>query len=78
MTEVRTAVPQGSGWGFDAAKEFRDRVHKALDTPATGLSPQWVVERVREIMPRDTIATCDAGASRWLGVQKCQNYGARE
>ncbi|MFZ8924104.1 MAG: thiamine pyrophosphate-binding protein [Candidatus Puniceispirillaceae bacterium] len=78
MTEVRTAVPQGSGGGFDAAKEFRDRVHKALDTPATGLSPQWVVERVREIMPRDTVATCDAGASRLLVVQKWQSYGARE
>ena len=64
--------------GFDAAKTFRDQVHTALDTPATGLSPQRVVDCARAIMPRDTIATCDAGASRLLVVQKWQSYGPRE
>ena len=29
-------------------------------------------------MPRDTITTCDAGASRLLVVQKWQSYGPRE
>ncbi len=29
-------------------------------------------------MPRDTIATCDAGASRLLVVQKWESYGPRE
>ena len=78
LTAIVENVPQGSGWGFDAAKTFRDRVHTALDTPATGLSPQRVVECARAIMPRDTIATCDAGASRLLVVQKWQSFGPRE
>jgi len=30
------------------------------------------------VMPRNTIATCDAGASRLLVVQKWESYGPRE
>ena len=71
-------APEGSGWGEKAAKAFRDDVVAALDTPATGLSPQRAMEVARCVLPRDTIATCDAGASRLLVVQKWQSYGARE
>ena len=45
---------------------------------AQGLSPQRAVEVARAVLPRDTIATCDAGASRLLVVQKWQAYGPRE
>ena len=45
---------------------------------ATGLSPQRAMEVARAVLPRDTIATCDAGASRLLVVQKWQSYGPRE
>ena len=50
----------------------------ALDTPSRGLSPQRTVEVARAVLPRETIATCDAGASRLLVVQKWQAYGPRE
>ena len=36
------------------------------------------VEIARAVLPRETIATCDAGASRLLVVQKWQAYGPRE
>jgi acetolactate synthase-1/2/3 large subunit len=36
------------------------------------------VEVARAVLPRDTIATCDAGASRLLVVQKWQSYAPRE
>ena len=36
------------------------------------------MEVARAVLPRDTIATCDAGASRLLVVQKWQSYGPRE
>lgn len=68
----------GSSWGEKAAAAFRDEVSDALDTPARGLSPQRAMEVAREVLPRDTIATCDAGASRLLVVQKWQAYGPRE
>ena len=68
----------GGDWGEKAARTFRDEVRKALDTPAKGLSPQRAVEVARAVLPRDTIATCDAGASRLLVVQKWQAYGPRE
>jgi acetolactate synthase-1/2/3 large subunit len=68
----------GTGWGEKAASTFRRDVVVALDTPATGLSPQRAMEVARTVLPRDTIATCDAGASRLLVVQKWQSYGPRE
>jgi len=71
-------APEGANWGEKAARSFRDAVTNALNTPATGLSPQRAVEVARAVMPRDTIATCDAGASRLLVVQKWQAYGPRE
>jgi len=36
------------------------------------------MEVARAILPRNTIATCDAGASRLLVVQKWEAYGPRE
>jgi acetolactate synthase-1/2/3 large subunit len=71
-------APAGSGWGEAAARQFREKVRNALDTPSSGLSPQRAVEVARAVLPRDTIATCDAGASRLLVVQKWQSYGPRE
>jgi acetolactate synthase-1/2/3 large subunit len=65
-------------WGESAARQFRDQVSAALDTPSTGLSPQGAVATARAVVPRETIATCDAGASRLLVVQKWQAYGPRE
>jgi len=65
-------------WGELAAKDFRDEVRVALDTPSTGLPPQRLMEVARAVLPRDTVATCDAGASRLLVVQKWESYGPRE
>jgi len=71
-------APQGMGWGEKSARLFREQVRDALDTPSTGLSPQQAVDVARAVLPRNTIATCDAGASRLLVVQRWQSYGARE
>jgi acetolactate synthase I/II/III large subunit len=71
-------APAGSGWGEQAARAFRDDVVDALNTPSRGLSPQRAMEVARAMLPRETIATCDAGASRLLVVQKWHSYGPRE
>jgi acetolactate synthase-1/2/3 large subunit len=71
-------APEGTNWGEKSARTFRSEVRDALNTPATGLSPQRAMEVARAILPRDTIATCDAGASRLLVVQKWESYGPRE
>ena len=67
----------GQGWGVKAASEFRIAVSNALNTPSTGLSPQAAMEAVCDVLPRDTVATCDAGASRLLVVQKWKSHGER-
>ncbi|WP_114966740.1 thiamine pyrophosphate-binding protein [Alkalilacustris brevis] len=68
----------GSSWGEKSAATFRTDVINALNTPAKGLSPQRAMEVARATLPRETIATCDAGASRLLVVQKWQSYAPRE
>jgi acetolactate synthase I/II/III large subunit len=70
--------PERANWGERAARSFREQVSQALDTPSRGLSPQRAVEVARAVLPRDTIATCDAGASRLLVVQKWQAYAPRQ
>ena len=71
-------APEGSGWGAAAAARFRSDVARALDLPTAGLSPQRAVEVARNVLPRGTVATCDAGASRLLVVQKWLSFGPRE
>ena len=66
-------APSGSDWGEAAARIYRDQLADALDVKTAGLAPQRLVEVAREVLPRDTIATCDAGASRLhqLGRRRC-------
>ena len=71
-------APSASGWGEAAARNYRQQVADALEVPSSGLAPARLVEIARDILPRDTIASCDAGASRLLVVQKWQAYGPRE
>ncbi|MGJ7036956.1 acetolactate synthase-1/2/3 large subunit [Shinella sp. BE166] len=78
LAQVAALCGQGGNWGEKAAAAFRTDVTNALNTPSTGLSPQRAMEVARSILPRETIATCDAGASRLLVVQKWQSYGPRE
>ena len=78
LARLAELAPAGSGWGEPAAARFRDDVANALNVPTSGLSPHRAVEVAREVLPRDTIATCDAGASRLLVVQKWLSFGPRE
>ena len=78
LARLAELAPAGSGWGTSAAARFRDDVANALNVPVSGLSPQRVMEVARQVLPRDTIATCDAGASRLLVVQKWLSFGPRE
>ena len=78
LAALAELAPEGSGWGEKAARTFRQQVVDALNTPSTGLSPQRVMEVARAVLPRNTMATCDAGASRLLVVQKWEAYGPRE
>jgi acetolactate synthase-1/2/3 large subunit len=74
-------APAGSGWGEAAAREYRQQLNDALEVPSSGqggLAPARLVEIARDVLPRETVASCDAGASRLLVVQKWQAYGPRE
>ncbi|WP_371229588.1 thiamine pyrophosphate-binding protein [Roseovarius sp. 2305UL8-3] len=68
----------GSNWGEKAAAKFRDDLNNALNVATSYMSPQAAMEVARDVLPRDTIATCDAGASRLLVVQKWKSYAPRQ
>jgi len=68
----------GSNWGEKGAAKFRVDLNNALDVKTSFMSPQAAMEVARDVLPRDTIATCDAGASRLIVVQKWKSYGPRE
>ena len=78
LARLAELAPAGSGWGTSAAARFRDDVANALNVSTTGLSPHRAMEVARQVLPRDTVATCDAGASRLLVVQKWLSFGPRE
>src|SRR6267154_4188933 len=78
LKALTTLTSGGAAWGEKAAAIFRQDVVNALNTPSRGLSPQRAMEVARAVLPRDTIATCDAGASRLLVVQKWEAYAPRE
>ncbi len=70
--------PEGTNWGERAARAFREGIAAQLDTPSRGLSPQRLFDVARSVLPRDTIATVDAGASHSIGAQKWLSYGPKE
>jgi acetolactate synthase-1/2/3 large subunit len=70
-------TPAGGGWGEAAARQYRSELTAALALPSTGLSPRRLVEVARAVLPRETIATCDSGASRLLVVQTWETYEPR-
>ena len=77
LSALTSALSTGTGWGLKAANGFRKAVSAALDRPTVGLSPQRAIEVARNTLPRDTIVTCDAGASRLLIVQKWRSFEPR-
>jgi acetolactate synthase-1/2/3 large subunit len=78
LAGLAECAPAGSGWGEGAARAYQQQLADALEVPARGLAPARLVEVARQVLPRDTIATCDAGASRLLVVQKWRAYRPRE
>ena len=71
-------APEGTNWGERAARAFRQEVAAAVDLPSKGLGPQRLMEVARSVLPRDTIATCDVGASRLFSVPKWLVYAPQQ
>ena len=70
--------PDGSGWSEHTARAYRDEMAAMLNVPGRGLSPHRLFEVARSVLPRDTIATTDTGASRTIGGYKWLSYAPKE
>ena len=73
LNALREGLPPGGAWGLAnwavRAGEFRTRARTLLAEASEGrgrmgMPPHRVVELAREIFPRETVATVDAGAHR--------------
>ncbi len=69
---------EGTNWGEREVRDYRAAIEEAVNKPCPGLSPQRVFEIARAVFPRDTIATCDVGASRLFSVPKWPVYSPRD
>ncbi|MEW5983293.1 MAG: thiamine pyrophosphate-binding protein [Acidobacteriota bacterium] len=71
--EALSATPfEAFEWQDDRLAAFRERMRQALcphRTPGARLSPTLVTERLRELLPRDTILTTDVGAVKFVVSQ---------
>ena len=57
---------------------YRERIREAIaHDPARGLGPYRVVSTLREVFPRDTIATIDTGSHRILANHVWQSFEPR-
>lgn len=67
-----------SRWNAADLNRYRQALHNAIaHEPAKGLGPFQTATVLREVFPRDTIATVDTGAHRILVSQVWQSYEPR-
>jgi len=83
---LRGLADRGRGdrdWGAAEAQaclmKIRDYELAITDgySPDNGIAPQDIFSSLRELLPRDTILTADAGAHKSLAAQAWQSYGPR-
>ena len=83
LRDLSVRGPGERDWGADEAgaclKKIRDYELKVTNDyrPENGLAPQEIFVALREILPRNTILTADAGAHKSLAAQAWQSYGPR-
>src|SRR5205085_1315109 len=65
--------PSG-GWRTEALTTFRQRQQPAVTASGTRLSPAAVLRRMRQILPRETILTTDAGQHKVYASRLWQCY----
>jgi len=76
LDALATASKPNKTWAHERAAAARKHLHK-LFSSCGEWGPAAIVERVRRIFPRDTIATADSGAHRILMSQLWQAYEPR-
>ena len=65
-------------WPDEELDRYRSAIREAIaNKPARGLGPYQVVSTLREVFPRDTIATIDTGSHRILINHVWQSYEPR-
>jgi acetolactate synthase-1/2/3 large subunit len=66
-----------SKWEQKEIDDYKERLFKTITKPSENMASHQVVKLTREIMPRDTIATCDVGAHKMLVGQMWTTYEPR-
>lgn len=70
-------LPEGTKWDQKQIDETKKELYKLITPRVEGLAPYRVVEIIREIAPRETIATADVGAHKFLTGQMWKTYSPK-
>lgn len=78
MLTAQAPAREPKRWSAHAADEYRTAVRQAISyQPKRGIGPYQVTQALREVFPRNTIATIDTGSHRILINHVWQSYEPR-
>jgi acetolactate synthase I/II/III large subunit len=66
VRELAQMAPAGNEWQLADVAAFRIRLEQSIRLPGTGFQPWEALDVMREMLPADTILTCDVGAHTHL------------
>lgn len=61
-------------WPADHVARLRSRLRPAPLTSGRGLSPLTVIRALREVLPRETVLTCDVGSHKYFAAQFWESF----
>jgi acetolactate synthase I/II/III large subunit len=64
-------------WSYDEIKKHWDALFSLITRKGNGLATHEVVRGVRALLPRETIATCDVGAHKFVTGQLWTTYSPK-
>lgn len=74
LAAINERIGQAAKWSVDTIARHRSELFNLIRRRGQGMAPWQVVDAVREITPRDTIASCDVGAHKFLMGQLWTTY----
>jgi acetolactate synthase-1/2/3 large subunit len=68
-------VPAAPRWDETVVEEWKARIAATVSPPGEGLTPWYVIETLRRILPADGLVTVDVGAHKQLAGQVWKAHG---
>ncbi len=77
LSSLDEQLPSRRAWTADAMNAHRRDLLALITRPGNGMASHQVVSAARKILPKQTVATCDVGAHKFLVGQLWTTYAPR-